>query len=77
MVPNASVQRVDGKLGVWVVDGSSLRFAPVTLGVADLEGRTQVLQGLSGGEQVVSYSHKTLTANSRFKVVDQIVGKAS
>lgn len=77
VVPNASVQRVDGKLGVWVVDGNSLRFAPVMLGVADLEGRTQVLQGLSGGERVVSYSHKTLTANSRFKVVDQIVGKAS
>ena len=77
VVPNASVQRVDGKLGVWVVVGDSLRFAPVTLGVADLEGRTQVLQGLSGGERVVSYSHKTLAPNSRFKVVDQIVGKAS
>jgi|CXWL01.1.fsa_nt_gi RND family efflux transporter MFP subunit len=77
VVPNASVQRVDGKLGVWVVDGNSLRFAPVTLGVADLEGRTQVLQGLSGGERVVSYSHKTLAANSRFTVVDQIAGKAS
>lgn len=77
VVPNASVQRVDGKLGVWVVDGNGLRFAPVTLGVADLEGRTQVLQGLSGGERVVSYSHKTLAANSRFKVVEQIAGKAS
>ena len=77
VVPNASVQRVDGKLGVWVVDGNSLRFAPVTLGVADLEGRTQVLQGLRGGERVVSYSHKTLSANSRFTVVDQIAGKAS
>lgn len=77
VVPNASVQRVDGKLGVWVVDGNGLRFAPVTLGVADLEGRTQVLQGLRGGERVVSYSHKTLSTNSRYKVVDQIVGKAS
>jgi len=77
VVPNASVQRVDGKLGVWVVDGNGLRFAPVTLGVADLEGRTQVLQGLRGGERVVSYSHKTLSANSRYKVVDQIAGKAS
>ncbi len=77
VVPNASVQRVDGKLGVWVVDGTSLRFAPVTLGVADLEGRTQVLQGLSGGERVVSYSHKTLSANSRFTVVDRIAGKTS
>ena len=35
------------------------------------------LQGLRGGERVVSYSHKTLSANSRYKVVDQIAGKAS
>jgi len=77
VVPSASVQRVDGKLGVWVVEGNKLRFAPVTLGASDLAGRTQVLQGLSGGERVVSYSHKTLSANSRFKVVDRIAGKAS
>jgi len=77
VVPNSSVQRVDGRLGVWVAEGNNLRFAPVKLGVADLDGRTQVLQGLSGGERVVSYSHKTLTAGSRFKVVEQLGGKAS
>ncbi len=77
VVPNASVQRVEGRLGVWAVEDGSLRFIPVKTGASDLEGRVQILQGLSGGEHVVVYSHKTLDANSRIKVVDRIVGKSS
>jgi HlyD family secretion protein len=77
VLPNASVQRVDGRLGVWVVEDGSLRFAPIKTGATDLEGRVQILQGLSGGEQVVVYSFKALDANSRIKVVDRIVGKSS
>lgn len=77
VVLNASVQRVDGRLGVWVVNGESLSFVPVKIGASDLEGRVQVLQGLSGGEQVVVYSYKVLDANSRIKVVDRVVGKSS
>ena len=77
VVPNASVQRVDGHLGVWVVEDGSLRFAPIKTGATDLEGRVQILQGLSGGEQIVVYSFKALDANSRIKVVDRIVGKSS
>jgi HlyD family secretion protein len=77
VVPNASVQRVGGRLGVWVVEDGSLRFAPVKTGATDLEGRVQILQGLGGGERVVVYSHKALTANSRIKIVDRIAGKSS
>jgi HlyD family secretion protein len=77
VVPNASVQRVDGRLGVWVVKDGSLRFAPIKTGAADLEGRVQILEGLSGGEHVVAYSQKALTANSRIKVVDRVAGKPS
>lgn len=76
-VPNASVQRVEGRLGVWLVEDDSLRFVPVKTGAADLEGRVQILQGLSGGERVVVYSHKALDAGSRIKVVERIMGKAS
>jgi HlyD family secretion protein len=76
-VPNASVQRVDGRLGVWLVEEGSLRFVPVRTGAADLEGRVQILQGLSGGERVVVYSHKALSAGSRIKVVDRIMGPSS
>lgn len=77
VVPNASVQRVDGRLGVWVVENGSLRFIPIKTGATDLEGRVQILQGLSGGERVVVYSHKALEANSRIKIVERIVGKSS
>lgn len=72
VVPNASVQRVDGRLGVWLVEDGSLRFVPVRTGAADLEGRVQVTDGLKGGEQVVVYSQKPLAAGSRIKIVDSI-----
>lgn len=76
VVPNASVQRVDGRIGVWVVEDDSLRFMPVKLGATDLDGRVQILDGLSGGERVVAYSQKALVANSRIKIVDQVMGKS-
>ena len=75
VVPHASVQRVDGILGVWVVQDGSLHFAPVKTGAADLQGRIQVLDGLRGGEQVVVYSYKALSADSRIKVVEHVMGK--
>lgn len=77
VVPNASVQRVDGRLGVWVLEDGGLRFAPVKLGAADLEGRVQVLDGLKAGERVVVYSRRALDARSRIKIVDQVAGAAS
>ena len=74
VVPNASVQRVDGRLGVWVVEEGRLSFTPVTLGASDLDGHVQILAGLAGGEQVVVYSKKALHPTSRIKVVDRILG---
>jgi RND family efflux transporter MFP subunit len=74
VVSNASLQRVDGRLGVWVIDNDQLKFVPVKTGVSDLEGHVQILQGLSGGERVVVYSHKALKASSRIKVVGSITG---
>ena len=46
------------------------------MGATDLDGRVQILEGLSGGERVVVYSQKALDANSRIKIVDRIVGKS-
>jgi RND family efflux transporter MFP subunit len=69
VVSNASLQRVDGRLGVWVIGNDQLNFVPVKTGVSDLEGQVQILHGLSGGERVVVYSHKALKASSRIKVV--------
>ena len=72
VLPNAAVQRVDGKTGVWHWANGELQFAPVTLGVADLDGHVQVLQGLSAGDQVVVYSEKPLTTRSRIHVVERL-----
>jgi HlyD family secretion protein len=75
VVLNASVQRVDGRLGVWVVEGGRLRFVAVRTGATDLDGRVQILDGLAGGERVVVYSRKALDAGSRIEVVDRIVDR--
>ncbi len=73
-VPNASVHRNDGELGVWIVEASALKFAPVRVGASDLDGRTQILDGLQGGESVVVYSHTMLDTRTRISVVDRVHG---
>lgn len=74
VVPNASVQRIDGRLGVWLIEESKLRFAPVKVGATDLDGHVQILDGLKAGERVVVYSQRALGSHSRIDVVDQIPG---
>jgi HlyD family secretion protein len=71
-VPNASVHRVGGRLGVWAIRDGALRYAPVKVGASDLDGRVQILDGLKRGERVVVYSHGTLHTRSRIKVVENL-----
>jgi hypothetical protein len=73
-IPNAAIQRSNGQAGVWQVVNGDLRFTPVTLGTADLEGNVQVRAGLVAGDRVVVYSAKALSTRSRIKVVDRIPG---
>jgi HlyD family secretion protein len=68
------VRQLNGQTGVFVVEDDSLRFAPVKLGAADLDGRVQILDGLKAGVRVVVYSQRALAADSRFKVVDSLPG---
>jgi RND family efflux transporter MFP subunit len=75
-VPNASLQRVAGKLGVWLLDDNSLRFAPIKLGAIDLEGWAQVLDGLKPGARVVVYSQRILGAHTRVQRVERLPGVA-
>jgi len=75
VVPNASIRSQGGQAGVWRIDGSALRFAPVRLGPAGLDGRVQVLHGLQAGDTVVVYSEKELVADTRVKVVEAIAGR--
>jgi hypothetical protein len=74
VVPNASVQRVGGRLGVWLIKGNSLQFAPIKMGATDLDGRVQILQGLEPGTQVVVYSMRSLGAHARVKRVERLPG---
>jgi len=69
VVPNASIHRVDGRLGVWVVDGSGVRFVPVRAGATDRAGNIQILDGLQAGERVVMHSKSLLHSRSRITLV--------
>lgn len=77
VVPDASVQRIDGRLGVWTIKDDALRFVPIKTGATDLDGRVQVLEGLTAGEHVVVFSLGTLSSRSRVKVVANLTGAPS
>lgn len=73
-VANAALRRLGEQTGVWKLVDGDLQFVPVKLGASDLNGQVQVREGVAVGDQVVTYSEKTLTAKSRIKVVDHIAG---
>jgi RND family efflux transporter MFP subunit len=73
-ISNASVQREGDNIGVWQIIDGDLHFTPIVSGASDLDGNVQVREGLQTGDQVVTYSEKTLTARSRINVVDEIPG---
>lgn len=74
VVPNASIQRVDGQSGVWLIENGGLRFMPLKLGVSDLDGHVQILQGLKTGDQIVAYSQGSLTKHSHIRIVKHMPG---
>jgi multidrug efflux pump subunit AcrA (membrane-fusion protein) len=74
VVPNASLHRVDGRLGVWGISGDSLHFIPVKTGAADLDGFVRIEQGLKTGDTVILYSPRSLNARSRIRVVEKLPG---
>lgn len=73
LLPNASIQRLQGKTGVWLLSEGNPVFTPVRLGTSSLDGRVQVLEGLKSGDSVVVYSQKALTEGARVQVVDALV----
>ena len=75
VVPNAALQRRDGTTGVWILDAdNALHFVAIRTGAKALDGTVQVLDGLVGGERVVTHSRAPLHPGSRIKLVDQISG---
>lgn len=73
-IPNAAIQRINGKMGVWQIVEGKPQFTRVTLGIADLEGHVQVTEGLTVGDEIVVYSAKALTVHSSVDVVEHISG---
>lgn len=72
VISNASIQRVDGELGVWKVQDGDLQWVPVKPGSTDLDGNIQVIEGVAPGDRVVTYSERVLTGRSRIHVVDRL-----
>lgn len=77
VVPNASIKRQNGQTGVWLIENDSPRYVPVETGVADLDGRVQILSGLNHGDRVVVYSKQELSKRSRVSIVARLVDDAS
>lgn len=69
-IPNAAIQSVAGKTGVWKVEEGKARFTAVELGASDLDGIVQVTKGLQTGDQIVVHSASRLTGTSRIQITD-------
>lgn len=74
VIPNAALRREAGEVGVWQVKEGRLHFAPLTLGVTDLDGRVQVREGLMAGDEIVLYSERALSRDSRIDVAATLSG---
>lgn len=75
LLPNAAIKRRNARTGVWVIDAGALRFAPVRVGQASLDGQVQVLGGVKPGMTVVVHSEKEIGERSRITVVDALAGR--
>lgn len=75
VISNASLFRRDGQPGVWRLVDGDLAWTPVRLGASDLEGRVQVLEGLTAGDQVVLHSAGALPPTGKVKVVESLAGR--
>jgi len=52
-IPLAALIRTPNGLGVWMVANGRLRFRPVRIGLVDVAGWAEVVDGLRAGQQVV------------------------
>jgi HlyD family secretion protein len=72
LIPNASIQRQGDTMGVWRLINGKLVFTKIRVGVSSLDGDMVVLEGLQLNDQVVVHSQKSLTENSRVRVVEAL-----
>ena len=67
MVPESAIRTVDGKAGVFRIVEGRARFQPVKKG-PKAEGQVEVLEGLAGGERLISSSSGEVREGDRVKV---------
>lgn len=72
-IPSAAVKRLDKVRGVWVLQKGEVVFKPVKIGFSTMDGRTQILDGLAEGDEVVVYSQQALREGLKVKVVSTLV----
>lgn len=71
-VPSAAVKHFEQRDGVWTLQDGRTTFRPVIAGVATLDGRTQIVEGLNDGDEVIVYSQQPLRAGLKVKAVAEI-----
>lgn len=67
VVPAAAIKKQGKQTGVWMVQNSRLRFQPVDIGAQSLDGKVQILKGLSDGDSVVVYSQQLLSEDMKVR----------
>jgi len=72
-IPTAARRRVEQQEGVWVLQDKSITFRTVEFGISTLDGRLQILGGLSSNDEIVVHSQKPLFVGADVKVVSSLV----
>jgi HlyD family secretion protein len=72
-VPAAAVKRLDRQDGVWQFADGRVAFRPVKVGITTLDGRSQIVDGLNLGDEVVVHSEQLLKPDAKAKIVPAIV----
>lgn len=70
-LPAAAIQNNDRETGVWLVTDNGAHFVVVKTGTRTLDGKIQILSGVTEQDLVVSYSKNPLTEGQRLKVSTQ------
>ena len=71
VVPAAAIKKQGKQNGVWLVEAGSLRFQPVEIGAQSLDGKVQILKGISLQDNVVVYSQQLLSDGMKVRAVKQ------
>jgi HlyD family secretion protein len=72
-VPAAAVKRRDRQDGVWQFTAGRAAFRPVKVGITTLDGRSQIVDGLNVGDEVIVHSEQALGPDARVRIVPAIV----